>query len=116
MHIKLDENGNVNEVVWDTPNPEMLVGFIEVDEYDEDCMFKRYDSSTGTLVESDFSIRTKRNLKLITEVDPIVTNPLRWNDMSTEQRNAWSQYRTDLLNISQQSGFPENVTWPTKPE
>ena len=60
-------------------------------------------------------VRHERDQKLSTEVDPIVSNPLRWADMTTEQQNAWAQYRTDLLNITDQAGFPHNVTWPTKP-
>ena len=62
------------------------------------------------------AVRGQRYWLLENEVDPIVSNPLRWADMTTEQQNAWSQYRTDLLNITGQDGFPHNVTWPTKPE
>lgn len=29
---------------------------------------------------------------------------------------AWAVYRQALRDISQQSGFPSNVTWPSKPE
>ena len=65
--------------------------------------------------ETASEVRGLRNFKLTTEVDPLVSNPLRWNDLTTEQQNAWSQYRTDLLNITDQAGFPHNVTWPTKP-
>jgi hypothetical protein len=60
-------------------------------------------------------VRATRAAILLYEVDPIVSNPLRWSDMTTEQQNAWSQYRTDLLNITDQEGFPHNVTWPTRP-
>jgi hypothetical protein len=70
---------------------------------------EEHDSQTAALV------RFQRDSLLASEVDPIVTNPLRWADMTTEQQNAWSQYRTDLLNITDQAGFPHNVTWPTKP-
>ena len=62
------------------------------------------------------AVRAQRDYLLQNEVDPIVSNPLRWADMTTEQQNAWSQYRTDLLNITSQDGFPHSVTWPTKPE
>ena len=62
------------------------------------------------------NVRGQRDLLLATEVDPIVSNPLRWADMTTAEQNAWTQYRTDLLNITDQAGFPHNVTWPTKPE
>lgn len=60
-------------------------------------------------------VRHERDQKLSTEVDPIVSNPLRWADMTTEQQNAWAAYRRALLDITDQSGFPHNVTWPTKP-
>lgn len=61
------------------------------------------------------AVRGQRDYLLANEVDPIVSNPLRWADLTTEQQNAWSQYRTDLLNITDQEVFPHNVTWPTKP-
>lgn len=61
------------------------------------------------------AIREERDYKLRTEVDPIVSNPLRWADMTAEQQAAWAAYRTALLDITDQAGFPHNVTWPTKP-
>ena len=61
------------------------------------------------------AVRGHRDMLLQTEVDPIVTNPLRWADLTTEQQNAWTAYRTALLDITDQAGFPHNVTWPTKP-
>ena len=61
------------------------------------------------------AIRAERDLKLATEVDPIVMNSLRWNSMTAEQQQAWADYRTALLDIPQQAGFPHNVIWPTKP-
>jgi len=60
--------------------------------------------------------RVNRDIKLELEVDPIVTNPLRWEDLSTSKQNEWKAYRTALLGIPQQSGFPNTITWPTKPE
>jgi len=66
--------------------------------------------------EAAAQVRHQRDYLLANEVDPIVSNPLRWADMTTEQQNAWSQYRTDLLNITDQEGFPHNVMWPVKPE
>jgi hypothetical protein len=61
-------------------------------------------------------IRTERDRRLVSEVDPIVTNPLRWADLTAEKQTEWSSYRTDLLNVPQQSGFPNTINWPTKPE
>lgn len=65
--------------------------------------------------EAAAEVRGQRDSILATEVDPIVSNPLRWADMTTAEQNAWSKYRTDLLNITDQAGFPHSVTWPTKP-
>lgn len=61
-------------------------------------------------------VRVERDSILARVVDPIASNALRWADMTIEQQNAWSQYRTDLLNVPQQNGFPYNIVWPIKPE
>ena len=61
------------------------------------------------------SLRFERDQKLAEEVDPIVTNPLRWNELTDAKQAEWTQYRTDLLNLPDQAGFPNTVTWPTKP-
>lgn len=52
---------------------------------------------------------------LLAEVDAFVGNPLRWATLSAEQQNAWAVYRQALLDVPQQSGFPNDVTWPIKP-
>lgn len=62
-----------------------------------------------------FHARAERDRILKDEVDPIVSNSLRWADMTAEEQNAWTAYRTALLNISDQAGFPHNINWPTKP-
>lgn len=96
---------------WDTDNTvnntELLaligsdyVAFSQADEDARQAEFSRY----------------QRDKRLENEVDPIVTNPLRWADFTTEKQNEWSQYRTDLLNVPQQAGFPNTINWPTKPE
>lgn len=61
------------------------------------------------------AVRAERDGKLRFEVDPIVSNPLRWADMSADEQQAWSDYRTALLNVPQQAGFPHTVDWPVKP-
>jgi len=75
--------------------------------------------TTMTQEEKDAELsmfaRGDRDSLLESEVDPLVTNPLRWAELTTEQQNDWTQYRTDLLNVPQQSGFPNTITWPTKP-
>jgi len=65
--------------------------------------------------QAGMAVRNQRDLLLALEVDPIVSNPLRWADMTSEQQTAWAAYRTALLDITDQAGFPHNITWPTKP-
>ena len=65
--------------------------------------------------ETADQVRSDRDYKLLIEVDPLVTNPLRWAELTSDKQAEWSQYRTDLLNVPQQSGFPNTITWPTKP-
>ena len=61
------------------------------------------------------SIRDKRDYILSTVVDLMVSNPLRWASLSSDKQAEWSNYRTSLLNVPQQSGFPNSITWPTEP-
>tara|TARA_R110001592_G_scaffold264919_1_gene530430 strand:+ start:1127 stop:1411 length:285 start_codon:yes stop_codon:yes gene_type:complete len=61
------------------------------------------------------SRREERNRILLAEVDPIVSNALRWNDMTDAKRTEWTNYRQALLDVPAQDGYPDNITWPTKP-
>ena len=80
--------------------------------------YEAYVAPTQAELDAELaaSLRAQRDEKLETEVDPIVSNPLRWNDLTEAKQTEWTQYRTDLLNLPEQSGFPNTVTWPTKPE
>ena len=60
-------------------------------------------------------VRGERDDILVTVVDPLVSNPLRWADLTADQQTEWSQYRTDLLAVPQQAGFPTTITWPQEP-
>ena len=61
-------------------------------------------------------VRGKRDAILSSKVDKIVSNPLRWDDMSAGEQAQWKLYRRALLDITAQSGFPNAVTWPVSPE
>jgi len=61
-------------------------------------------------------VRMKRDERLQEEVDPIVSNPLRWGSLSEDQQLAFTVYRQNLLDITEQDGFPNTVVWPTKPD
>ena len=60
--------------------------------------------------QADIS-RLQRNAKL-TRSDWTQSNdsPLSEND-----KNAWAQYRSELRNVPEQSGFPWDINWPTEP-
>jgi hypothetical protein len=64
-------------------------------------------------------LREERNRLLVEEVDPIVSNNLRWNDMTAEKQTEWSNYRTALLDLpANQTPVDDslsNITFPTKP-
>lgn len=79
--------------------------------------FAAYVPPTQAELDADKaeSVRSIRNALLL-EVDSMVSNPLRWAELTSEQQSSWTQYRTDLLNVPQQSGFPTDIAWPTKPE
>ena len=80
--------------------------------------FAAYVAPTQEEIDAALAVdvRSERNQALSSEVDPVVSNPLRWADLTSDKQAEWAQYRTDLLNITGQAGFPEDVTWPTKPE
>lgn len=58
-------------------------------------------------------VRAERDRRLVAEVDPIVSNPLRWNSMSEQEQADMSAYRLALLDVPQQAGFPNTVSWPS---
>jgi hypothetical protein len=65
---------------------------------------------------AEAQVRDQRDNILTREVDPVVSNNLRWAEMTAEKQSEWSSYRTALLDITDQAGFPTEITWPTKPE
>ena len=61
------------------------------------------------------SVRADRDASL-TEVDAIAGNALRWADLTSAKQAEWSTYRQALLDVPQQAGFPNSISWPTEPE
>ena len=60
-------------------------------------------------------VRADRDYRLV-EVDAIAGNALRWADLTSAKQAEWSTYRQALLDVPQQAGFPNSITWPTKPQ
>jgi len=61
------------------------------------------------------AVRQERDMRLIGEVDVIAGNALRWSALTSEQQQAWADYRQALLDVPQQEGFPHSVVWPVAP-
>lgn len=124
-YAHIDNNGQIlgwydDEIHSDIPEPNVQVS--------EEVWQNALDSSHNTIIggvtsQVDYrtdeqkakNIRTFRNELLVREVDPVVTNPLRWAELSSTVQQQWTDYRTALLDVPQQSGFPNEVVWPTKP-
>jgi hypothetical protein len=68
--------------------------------------------------EAAREVREKRDYLLNRDVDPLVSNSLRWADLTAEQQQAWTDYRRALLDITLHANFPHlsEADWPTKPE
>ena len=60
-------------------------------------------------------VRSERDALLL-EVDAVAGNSLRWADLTAAKQAEWATYRTALLGVPQQGGFPHTVEWPTQPE
>jgi hypothetical protein len=93
-----------------TVDNSVLLGLIGSD-------YAAYVAPTQAELDAELSanLRGQRDQRLAEEVDPIVTNPLRWAELTDAKQAEWTQYRTNLLNLPDQAGFPNTVTWPTKP-
>jgi len=61
-----------------------------------------------------YEVRGQRD-QLLGQMDAVISNPLRWASMTSEQQAAWSAYRQALLDVPQQAGFPDNIDWPVAP-
>lgn len=42
-------------------------------------------------------------------------SPLWWSSMTEQEQQAWTFYRQALLDITEQSEYPEFIVWPIKP-
>ena len=79
-------------------------------------IYHNWDITNKTWVLDDIrlinNIRLQRN-QLLTAIDRV--NPVWYSTLTADQQTELQTYRTALLNVPQQSGFPETITWPNKP-
>lgn len=83
--------------------PKALVDGVLVDITEDQLTSFRYEVRIR-----DEDIRNKRDV-LLAETD-------WWANSDRTMTQAQIDYRQALRDITSQAGFPENVTWPTKPE
>lgn len=57
--------------------------------------------------------RRRRDNKLKRYVDDTSSNALRWGALGADAQEALSAYRQALLDVPQQSSFPNKIEWPT---
>jgi len=125
----LDANNNRMDVEINHPEygwiPYTMCSSVEEPDIDHaalrdiiDTDFVSYVAPTQEELDAETAVevRSERDRRLVKEVDPLVSNPLRWGGLTEAKQTEWTTYRTDLLNVPQQAGFPNTITWPTKPE
>ena len=79
--------------------------------------FAAYVAPTQAELDAELAaeVRADRDGRL-TEVDAVAGNALRWSALDADTQAAWATYRQALLDVPQQAGFPNDITWPTEPE
>jgi len=67
----------------------------------------------ATFDESLALIRAERDLILAETVDRM--NPMRWNSLTDEKKAEWTNYRTQLLTITNRVARTDYILWPQVP-
>jgi hypothetical protein len=85
---------------------------VSMDRFEEVDFAIEYKGIIYTSEEEYFEAKGKdvreiRNKYLETYVDPIVSNPLRWAELSAEVQQNYTNYRKYLLDITTDESFPE---------
>lgn len=103
-----DKNSVVlGELVGDHVDNAGLVGTI----YDgKEVAFVVDATSPDAVFQRDASLMRKQRNALLA-----VSDWTQVPDAPVDQQ-AWAAYRQSLRDVTQQAGFPNDVTWPTQPE
>lgn len=93
-------------------------------EFDGDCKVGYIDNN-GTPVppvvipptpeEVSDAARNQRNAKLMDFDRKLYRNQFFWSTLTAEQQAERLSYRQALLDVPQQTGFPDDVIWPSYP-
>ena len=75
-----------------------------------------YVAPTQAELDATLSVQLREERDaLLSGVDAIAGNALRWADINANAQAAWGVYRQALLGVPQQTGFPNDVVWPAAP-
>lgn len=77
--------------------------------YDFDPTTKNWQVNTEA---NKFRFRAERD-QLLASVDRV--NPVRYASLSEQQQQDLIAYRQALLDVPQQTEFPDNIVWPEQP-
>ena len=101
----------IGEVLNYNPDTEVLLeGAFEKDV--NDLWHKPYLVKRLSLEDASNNIRTRRN-SLLSDSDWLV---IKYMEIANTIPEVWSVYRQGLRDITSQTGFPYDISWPIKPE
>lgn len=88
-----------------------FIAYDRIEEYDFAVMYNGviYVSEEELIEAKQQYVRQIRNDYLTKYVDPVVSNPLRWNDMSKEEQQTYADYRTYLLAYTDTESWYEQL-------
>lgn len=106
--MKYFRNKRNGEVFGYDANQQNLIAKAEADQNMEDITGS-WPPAVDPLLQMENDVRGERNILLFKS---------DWTQLTDApvSQAAWAAYRQQLRDIPKQSGFPNNVIWPTKPE
>ncbi len=87
----------------------IFMKFTKIEEVNDDVELvsgKYYVGKEKIKEAQSEAMRKIRDSYLVQYVDSVVSNPLRWADMSAEEQQDYKDYRQYLLNVPQSENFP----------
>lgn len=115
LGYQINENGeefiaSARENREDLEN-DIFMQFTKIEETDDvvELISGSYYIGEEKIIEAKSeAMRKIRDSYLVKYVDSVVSNPLRWADMTSEDQQVYKDYRQYLLNVPQSKSFPNS--------
>lgn len=115
LGYQINENGeefiaSARENREDLEN-DIFMQFTKIEEIDDvvELISGSYYIGEEKIIEAKSeAMRKIRDSYLVKYVDSVVSNPLRWADMTSEDQQVYKDYRQYLLNVPQSKSFPNS--------